>query len=52
MGRIRTLTPEGHEQAAQRWYDGDSGPEAALAQSAPEPCSRCGFLVRFWGWLD
>ena len=51
IGRIRTLSPEGHEQAAQRWYDGDGGPEAPLAQSAPEPCSTCGFLVRISGSL-
>ncbi len=51
LGRIRTLSPEGHEQAAQRWYDGDAGPEGPLAQSAPEPCSTCGFLVRINGAL-
>jgi hypothetical protein len=51
LGRIRTLSPEGHELAAQRWYDGDSGPDSALAQSAPEPCSTCGFLVRISGSL-
>jgi hypothetical protein len=51
LGRIRTLSPEGHELAAQRWYDGDAGPDAPLAQSAPEPCSTCGFLVRVSGSL-
>lgn len=51
IGRIRTLSPEGQELAAQRWYDGDGGPEAPLAQSAPEPCSTCGFLVRISGSL-
>jgi hypothetical protein len=51
LGRIRTLSPEGHEIAAQRWYDGDAGPDAPLAQSAPEPCSTCGFLVRISGSL-
>jgi Protein of unknown function (DUF3027) len=51
LGRIRTLSPEGHEAAAQRWFDGDAGPEAPLAQSAPEPCSTCGFLIRVSGSL-
>jgi hypothetical protein len=51
LGRIRTLSAEGHESAAQRWYDGDGGPEAPLAQSAPEPCSTCGFLLRLSGSL-
>ena len=51
LGRIRTLSPEGHELAAQRWYDGNAGPEAPLAESAPEPCSTCGFLLRVSGSL-
>jgi hypothetical protein len=51
LGRIRTLSVEGRELAAQRWYDGASGPQAPLAQSAPEPCSTCGFLVRISGSL-
>jgi hypothetical protein len=51
LGRIRTLSPEGCQDAAQRWYDGDRGPESPLAQSAPEPCSTCGFLIRISGLL-
>jgi hypothetical protein len=51
LGRVRTLSAEGHELAAQRWYDGDSGPDSPLAQSAPEPCSTCGFLLRVAGSL-
>ena len=37
--------------AAERWYAGDGGPEAALAKSAPESCWSCGFLVRLSGHL-
>ncbi len=44
LGRVRTLSPEGVDMAAERWYDGDGGPEAALAKSAPESCWSCGFL--------
>jgi hypothetical protein len=51
LGRVRTLSPEGFEGVAQRWYDSDGGPDAPLAQSAPEPCSTCGFLVRLAGTL-
>ncbi|MDO9457053.1 DUF3027 domain-containing protein [Nocardioides sp.] len=51
LGRVRTLSPEGRDIAAQRWYDGDGGPDSALAQSAPEPCSTCGFLLRLSGSL-
>jgi hypothetical protein len=52
LGRVRTLSLEGRDLAAQRWYDGDGGPEAAIAQSAPEPCTTCGFLVRIAGPLS
>jgi hypothetical protein len=49
LGRVRTLSLEGRDLAAQRWYDGDAGPEAPLAQSAPATCTTCGFLVRLAG---
>ena len=48
----RTLSIEGSDLAAQRWYDGDAGPEAPIAQSAPEPCTTCGFLLRIAGPLS
>ncbi len=48
---MRTLSPEGRELAAQRWYDGDGGPEAPLARSAPDSCTTCGFLMRVAGPL-
>jgi hypothetical protein len=52
LGRVRTLSLEGRELAAQRWYDGDRGPGALLAQSAPDSCTTCGFLVRISGPLS
>lgn len=52
LGRVRTLSPEGRDLAAQRWYDGDGGPNSPLAKSAPEPCTTCGFLVRLAGPLS
>ncbi len=51
LGRVRTLSVEGRDLAAQRWYDGPGGPEAPLAQAAPETCRSCGFLVRIAGAL-
>ena len=51
LGRVRTLSPEGRELAAQRWYDGDGGPDSPLARSAPDSCSTCGFLMRVAGPL-
>lgn len=52
LGRARVLSVEGRELAAQRWYDGSHGPEAAIAQSAPGSCVSCGFLVRLAGPLS
>lgn len=52
LGRVRTLSPTGRELAAERWYDGDGGPAAPIARSAPDTCSSCGFLVRLNGPLS
>jgi hypothetical protein len=52
LGRVRTLSPEGRDLAAERWYDGDGGPDAPIAKSAPDQCSTCGFLVRLAGPLS
>jgi len=52
LGRVRTLSVEGRDIAAQRWYESDAGPDSPLAQSAPEPCTTCGFLVRIAGPLS
>jgi DUF3027 family protein len=52
LGRLRTLSLEGRELAAQRWYDGSHGPDAPIAQSAPASCGSCGFLVRLAGPLS
>lgn len=50
-GRARVLSLEGRDDAAERWYSGSHGPQAPMAQSAPAPCSTCGFLVRLSGPL-
>jgi hypothetical protein len=52
LGRVRTLSLEGRELAAQRWYDGDGGPGSPLAEAAPDACTTCGFLVRIAGPLS
>lgn len=52
LGRVRTLSREGIDMAAERWYDGSGGPEAPLAKSAPERCHSCAFLVRMSGSLS
>ncbi len=52
LGRVRVLSPEGRDRAAERWFDGDAGPEAPLAKAAPHQCFSCGFLVRLAGPLS
>ena len=52
LGRVRTLSREGRDLAAERWYDGDHGPGSPLARSAPDVCATCGFLMRIAGPLS
>src|SRR5512141_2318218 len=52
LGRVRVLSLEGRDMAAERWYEGSHGPEAPIAQSAPASCASCGFLVRLAGPLS
>lgn len=52
LGRVRVLSPEGRDAAAERWYDGEAGPDAPIAKSAPHHCHSCGFLVRLNGPLS
>lgn len=51
LDRVRTLSPEGRDLAAERWYDGDQGPQSPLAKAAPATCRSCGFLIRITGGL-
>ena len=51
LGRVRVLSLDGRDDAAERWYAGPQGPTDAIAQAAPGPCSTCGFLVRLAGPL-
>ena len=51
LGRPRVLSAEGRDAAAQRWYDGESGPHADVAEKAPAPCATCGYLLPMAGAL-
>lgn len=51
LGRPLVLSIEGRALAADRWYEGDQGPDVALAQQAPGMCHTCGFMVRMAGPL-
>jgi len=51
LGRVRVLSREGREAAAERWMQG-RGPDSDMAQAAPATCSTCGFLARMAGTLS
>ncbi|GAB2692070.1 DUF3027 domain-containing protein [Thalassiella azotivora] len=51
LGRHRVLSREGREDAAGRWYAGDTGPQSETGRSATAPCSSCGFLTPLDGAL-
>jgi hypothetical protein len=51
LGRPRVMSREGRMETAQRWYEGDSGPEAPISVSAPRAarCGTCGFYLPLAG---
>lgn len=51
LSRARVLSIVGRDAASKRWYEGDRGPRAPIAQSAPKPCSSCGFFIPIAGSL-
>jgi hypothetical protein len=51
LGRIRVLSGWGRDDAAERWHEGEYGPDAAMATAAPAHCASCGFLVPVGGAL-
>ncbi len=51
VGRERVMSREGRLDAAQRWYDGEFGPDSAMARQAPARCGTCGFWLPLAGSL-
>ena len=51
LTRARVISIVGRDMASKRWYDGDRGPRAPIAQAAPKPCSSCGFFIPIAGSL-
>ena len=51
LGRARVLSPIGRDDAVDRWYSGDHGPQAPVAEAAPARCTSCGFFVLLAGTL-
>jgi hypothetical protein len=51
LGRETVLSPYGRGVAADRWFDGDFGPDSPMAKAAPGRCRGCGFLQPIGGLL-
>jgi hypothetical protein len=53
LGRARVMSREGRSETAQRWYDGDHGPDAPISTAAPRTarCGSCGFYLPLAGAL-
>jgi DUF3027 family protein len=51
LARVRVLSPDGRDEAALRWYEGEHGPHSAVARAAPAQCATCGFLTLLGGIL-
>ncbi|MFS0703575.1 DUF3027 domain-containing protein [Cellulomonas sp. 179-A 9B4 NHS] len=51
LARVRVLSPQGRDEAAERWYRGSRGPTSAGAVASAAACASCGFLVKLQGSL-
>jgi hypothetical protein len=51
LGRTRVMSRLGRDDAAERWYAGDGGPDTAMAAHAPGRCGTCGFYLPIEGSL-
>lgn len=53
LGRTRVMSRQGRLEAAQRWYDGDRGPQSPISTAAPANarCGTCGFWLPLAGWF-
>lgn len=49
LARARVLSPQGRDEAAERWYRGSHGPTSAGAVAAAAPCMTCAFLIPLSG---
>ncbi len=53
LGRPRVMSRLGRTETAQRWYDGEHGPDAPISTAAPRAarCGSCGFYLPLAGAL-
>ncbi|KAA0927704.1 MULTISPECIES: DUF3027 domain-containing protein [unclassified Rhodococcus (in: high G+C Gram-positive bacteria)] len=52
LGRSKVISLEGRLDAAQRWHDGDFGPDTEMAKAAPSTCGLCGFYLPIAGSMS
>lgn len=52
LGRKKVLSREGRLDAAERWAEGEFGPESPMAKAAPSTCGLCGFYLPIAGSLS
>lgn len=53
LGRVRVMSRFGRIETAERWYESDQGPKAAISKAAPKEarCGTCGFYLPLAGSL-
>ncbi|MDT5013481.1 MAG: hypothetical protein QOH57_5098 [Mycobacterium sp.] len=51
LGRRQVLSELGRAEAAQRWHDGEFGPQSAMARSVRRACRDCAFYLPLAGVL-
>ncbi|WP_276313730.1 DUF3027 domain-containing protein [Antribacter gilvus] len=51
LARARVLSPQGRDEAADRWYRGTRGPTAPGAVAAAAECVSCGYFIPLQGAL-
>lgn len=51
LGRERVMSVVGRNDAADRWWSGETGPQTAMAAHAPAHCGGCGFYLPVAGAL-
>lgn len=51
LGRRWVMSLDGRLDAAQRWHDGEFGPDSPMARSTKRACRDCGFFIPLSGAL-
>lgn len=51
LARVRVLSPQGRDEAAERWFRGSQGPTSPGSLASSAACQTCGFIVPLQGPL-